>query len=124
MSQYWVELTGHIDERKRPENFPKTVKFVTQVEASSNAMLVDEVSKALFVNFLRLGGVATRLDPHGMETLGETDVTQYTFTPVHMITHITPVVKLISDPSIAIFGEDKTDEKELPPSSTPDKWAN
>lgn len=87
---------GHIDERKRPEGFPKTVSCFIEVRDES----IDHYKELM-------DGVATVFAQQGMRVLKDAntikhvvgnpslDIDNQFFVPGHMITHIETVTEVI-----------------------------
>jgi hypothetical protein len=112
MTQYFVTLIGCIDERKRPENFPHEVQISQVIEANDNQELAQKVDNLLFVSFVRGQGAGVRRDPTKMQEFGKIDVRDYMFVPIHMISHIVPIIKPIS--GMGLLGSDQVELEELP----------
>ena len=111
LTQYYIELVGYVDQRKRPENFPDVVRFTQFIDSDSQEDLAKQVNNLLVNNFLRLGGVAVRLDPSRIEELGKLDLQEWTFVPMHMLTHVVPVIKPVS--GMLVLGGGRIDAAQL-----------
>jgi hypothetical protein len=94
MSDYLIKFIGHINERKRPENFPREIYdllFVRIDEKVGKDGLVNAVNTES-MKYIRLQGMTVRMvDPEQMEDLTKID-TERMYVPMHMITHITAEV--------------------------------
>lgn len=95
MTSYFVTFMAYIDERKRPENFPKVIHFSAMIHAENQEQLGGQVNLLLFQNFVQPQGVGVRRDPYKTEEVGKQDLNDRMWIPMHMITHIIPVVKMI-----------------------------
>lgn len=72
MSEYIVTLTAHIDEKRRPENFPKFIKDTVFVNLSGLEELLKFVnSRVLF--YAQTRGFSGVLDSTKMEDLRVVD---------------------------------------------------
>jgi hypothetical protein len=82
---YLFEFTAHIDERKRPEGFPKKVFVREQYQD-----LPDEEVKNLYnqrvKSMVTAPGIVVFLDDHEI-ILTDLSFDQRTYIPWHMITH-------------------------------------
>jgi hypothetical protein len=91
---FLITFTGHIDERKRPENFPHKIYDLLLIAADNK----DGVVKAIndySKNYIRNGGMSVRIDPYAQEDPSVLD-TDRMFVPLHMLTYFTADVKQIS----------------------------
>lgn len=91
--RYLVMFIGHIDERKRPEFFPKEVIDIKTFDVRNKEeliMTVNNYSNAYLVK----QAMAVKQDPTSIEDTGSLQ-TDRMLVPLHMITHITFVVKEI-----------------------------
>ncbi len=116
MTQYLVKWIGHLDELKRPENFPKEVEVAHMVELQSAEELAAYAHRMLFENFVRPQGVGVNLKPLKTEEVGKLDLRDYAFIPIHMLTHITPYVRAVS--GIVVDPNDPAALKQLPSTTT------
>lgn len=94
MADYLVTFVGHINERMRPENFPREVRDLVLVQADSQEALVNEVNKASF-QYIRLQGMGVRRNPYDPEVANQLDLDRM-WVPMHMLTHIVPHVRLLT----------------------------
>jgi hypothetical protein len=86
MADYLVKIIGHIDERKRPENFPKEIHILEAVANADKKFLVDFVQKQM-KNIVYVQGMGVSRDPAAMQDPNKLD-TNRMFVPMHMLTHI------------------------------------
>lgn len=95
MPDYFFEFIGHIDERKRPEGFPREIS----VKESYSQLPTDEVVKELynqrFKTMVSNPGIVVFLDS---EQTVESKLTfdKRVFIPWHMITYFHGRVKIIT----------------------------
>lgn len=94
MSDYLITFTGYIDERKRPENFPRTIKEMIFVSADTNEQVVKAVND-YSLQYIRAQGMSVRNDPTSMEDSTILD-TSRRWVPMHMLTHFDAKVKQIT----------------------------
>jgi hypothetical protein len=113
MTEYLVKWIGHLDELKRPENFPKEVEVAHLVEIQNAEELAAYARHMLFENFVRPQGVGVALKPLKTEETGKLDLGDYTFIPIHMLTHITPYIRAVSGIVVA-DDNDPTGQRRLP----------
>lgn len=91
---YLITFVFHIDERKRPENFPKQIRDLVMINSDSKQGLVNAVNTES-VKYIRMQGVSVRKDPYAAEDPNKLD-TERMFVPLHMITHFEAEVKTIT----------------------------
>ena len=94
MTDFIVILTAHIDERVRPEGFPKIIKDSTLVSFDNIEGLLKFVNNRVLF-YAQTNGFTGVLDSSKMEDLRVVD-TNRVFVPMRMITHITPFYKQVS----------------------------
>jgi hypothetical protein len=95
MPDYFFEWTGHIDERKRPENFPREVYVREQYSQLPSDEVVKELFNQRFKTMVGNPGIVVFLDTE--ETI-ESKLTfdKRVFIPWAMITHFHGRIKLIT----------------------------
>lgn len=104
MSNYLVIITGHVDERRRPENFAKKVFDYHIINAETVKEVHDTVNN-FTISHLRNRGMSVRLDPSKVVDNSVID-TNSMWIPMDMLTHMTVDIKLIvQDVSISETGE-------------------
>ncbi|SRR6266446_9632311 len=105
MPDYVITFTGYIDERKRPENFPRTVQDVIAGPFETPAHLVNFVNERVAL-YAKNQGMGVTLDKSLMEDLRIVD-TNRIWVPMHMITHFTAVYRAVVGeiPQISTSGE-------------------
>jgi hypothetical protein len=99
MPDYYVEFEAHIDERKRPEGFPKSVFVKEQYHSIEN----DEQLKQIFND-----RVKTIVTNPGIVVYPDNEIIDGTalkfdqriYVPWHMITHFHGKVKLLTPASV------------------------
>jgi hypothetical protein len=101
---YIITFTGYIDERKRPENFPRKIEDVQVVSFPDGDALVNYVNKRVFM-YAANQGMGVAIDKGAMEDMRIID-TNRMWVPTHMITHITATYKTIMGemPQVAANG--------------------
>lgn len=92
--EYLITFVFHIDERKRPENFPKELRDLVMITSDSKQGLVNAINTES-VKYIRMQGVSVRKDPYAAEDPNKLD-TERMFVPLHMITHFEAEVKTIT----------------------------
>ena len=99
MSSYVVRFTGYIDERKRPENFPKTVEIIEsygQIETTDQLkMLVN----SRVTDLAMAPGLIALKNPTSMIDTTHVAFNKRRFVPWHMITHLEMQVELSPEPA-------------------------
>jgi hypothetical protein len=90
---YLIVFIFHIDERKRPERFPKEIFDNVFVNSDTKQGLVDAVNNES-VKYIRMQGVSVRKDPSAMEEPNKVDTARM-FVPMHMITYFEAKVEPI-----------------------------
>lgn len=105
MPTYLFQFTGYIDERKRPENFPRAIHDVLLWDCPNQQAIVDFVNNRCAM-YTKNQGMGVRLDAFALETLGILD-TDRAWVPMHMITYLTAIHKPIVGeiPGLAEGGE-------------------
>jgi len=97
MPEYLFEFEAHIDERKRPENFPRTVFVrVTFPNIESDAQL-KVFYNDYFTALVRNPGITIYPDGESIDT-SPMRFDQRIFVPLHMITYFHGRVKLLTPP--------------------------
>lgn len=102
MSDYYVDYTAFIDERKRPENFPKLIHVVRIL---NNVHGVEQLKKDVNETFLELvqsAGLVAVKDPNEIVEQGMVTFDKRFFVPWHMLTHMQVDVKVLSRPEAVI----------------------
>jgi len=94
MPSYTAKYIAFIDERRRPENFPKQVYCVGTYFAQNNAQLAEQLNNEI-TTIIQNQGMIISVDPES--TIDLTNVIANlegrVFIPMHMITHIRTQVK-------------------------------
>ena len=89
-----ITFNFYIDERKRPENFPRVLHDLVLVQADSKEGLVNAVNTES-LKYVRMQGVSVRKDPYAVEQPNVLD-TNRMFVPIHMWTHFDADVKSVT----------------------------
>jgi hypothetical protein len=115
MPDYVVEYTYHIDERKRPEGFPKTVSIIDHYEKIDGEQAIVELYNNRFRSLAKEPGVVVFLDQTKIDS-SKIDFNSRVFIPWHMITHAHGKVNLIipeepKQDNLALEPEEKSDKK-------------
>lgn len=85
---YLVRFIGHIDERKRPENFPKEVYSDLMVRVQAEKELKDAINQQSMV-FITHQCMIVPKNPDAIQDMGKAVRDARMIVPLHMITHIT-----------------------------------
>lgn len=93
MPTFLFQFNGYIDERKRPENFPRVIHDILLWDCPNQQAVVNFVNDRCAM-YTRNQGMGVKLDPYALETLGVLD-TDRAWVPMHMITYLTAVHKPI-----------------------------
>jgi hypothetical protein len=96
LSKYFVDFTAYVDERRRPENFPKEVhdKQVFEVESIPHLQyLVNE----RFIKLVTSAGMVVLKDEDEPLEEGKITFDRRVFVSWGILTHMTVSVRLISD---------------------------
>jgi hypothetical protein len=94
MPDWLITFNFYIDERKRPENFPRVLHDLVFVKADSKEAVVEAVNTESF-KYIRLQGVSVRKDPYAVEQPDVLDTARM-FVPMHMWTHFDADVKPVT----------------------------
>jgi hypothetical protein len=89
-----ITFNFYIDERKRPENFPRVLHDLVLIKADSKQAVVDAVNTES-LKYIRMQGVSVRKDPYAPEQHGVLDTARM-FVPIHMWTHFDADVKPVT----------------------------
>lgn len=100
MPNYFVVFTAHIDERKRPEGFPKEVYVKEQYNDCQSADHIKVIVNDRFIKLVTSAGLVVLKNPD--EPLEENIFTfdKRVFVPWHMITHLYVDVEQLVMPPI------------------------
>jgi len=97
MSEYFVRFAAHIDERKRPENFPKVVFIDETIGVESIDQLSENVNRR-FKGLVSAPGLVVLKDPNEVLDTNVMTFDKRVFVPWHMITHFEAFVNLLTAP--------------------------
>ena len=84
--RYAIFYTGHVNERVRPEGFPKKIGDHVVVHVNSKEELVQKVNDFMAI-FVRNQGMVVRKNPGAMEDPAKLD-TNRMFVPMALLSHI------------------------------------
>ena len=122
MAKYYVEYTGYIDERKRPENFQKIFLFRRQYAANTHEELGAHMATEIYNliesrdpnnNAHMTPGIVVLKDSEATTKLNFIDFSSWRYIPWHMVTHIEVTkVRQIVDPPPKLPGDNTTPEPE------------
>ena len=101
---YILTFTGYIDERKRPERFPRVIEDKIIWSFDKTEDLVNFVNNRVAL-YAKNQGMGVTLDEKVIEDLSIVD-TNRMWVPLHMITHMTATYKAITGemPQVSIAG--------------------
>ena len=91
---YLVRFIGHINEKSRPDGFPKEVYSDLYVRAGSDAGLRKAINEQSMV-FIRDNCMIVPKNPEKIEDAFRPSLDSRMIIPWHMITHLTTVTKPI-----------------------------
>lgn len=94
---YLITFIGHIDERKRPENFPRQIIEQLIVEAETKDQIVSAVND-YSMKYIKVQGMSVKRDPAGVTDVAKID-TDRMFVPMHMITYIEAKHQIVITPA-------------------------
>ena len=97
---YLFEFVGHVDETRRPENFPHKI-YVREQYSDLPEDKVKELYNQRAMSLILASGITVYLNEHiTLPTATSSD--ERAFVPWHMITHLTGSVKTITEPPAQI----------------------
>ena len=102
---YMVRFVGHVDERKRPEGFPREIYsdiFCRVKNEQELKVAINEQSKVYIVQQC----MVVPKEPGRMESLAKPEFDTRMLVPLHLITHITTITtKIVGEiPEINLDG--------------------
>lgn len=86
-----VQYIGHIDERKRPENFPHEVSNVGSYKVTNPDQLKQVINAELGA-IIQNQGMIVQLDPAQVFDTRKVNIRDRVYVPLHMITHLEAIV--------------------------------
>lgn len=103
MPSYTAKFIAHIDERKRPEGFPRTVYCVGTYFANSNAQLAELINSEI-TTIIQNQGMMISTDPEATIDLRSVlaNISKRVFIPIHMISHIRTELKQMANMPIQV----------------------
>jgi len=99
---YYITLVAHIDEEKRPKNFPKQISATIPVTVENDVSELQQATNHFASTIIKSGGMIVS-NPvfKGQEVKGITketfDYDHNIFVPIHMITYIESVTSVKVD---------------------------
>lgn len=95
LTSYFVDFIAHVDERKRPENFPRVVhdKQVFEVESIPHLQFV---VNERFVKLVSQSGIVVFRNDDEPVDEGKITFDKRVFVPWHMITYMELDVKMVT----------------------------
>jgi hypothetical protein len=91
MFHYTAKFIGYINERKRPENFPRSIYCIGTYQVNNVAELAALINNEMETIF-RIQGMMIQIDPTTIDP-AKINVEGRIFVPMHMITHIRAEIK-------------------------------
>jgi hypothetical protein len=119
LTRYFVDFTAHIDETRRPENFPHEIHDKKMFEVESLGHLKHAVNER-FVQLISASGMVTPKDDSDIQDEQRVNFDKFVYVPWHMITHVTLSATLV--PTLP-----SSQDSIVPGFVTPDKpkeWVN
>ena|SRR5579863_10530655 len=98
MSSYVVEFTAHIDERKRPEGFPRSVQVIESYDEVQSTEHLKAIVNSRVTSLAMAPGLVVFKNPTEIIDTGTISFNKRRFIPWHMITHLEMRVELIPEP--------------------------
>ena len=96
-STYFVDFTAYVDERKRPEGFPREVHVQETHENIEDTLHLQMVVNDRFVKLVTSSGLVVLKDPDAVITSGVITFDKRRFVPWHLLTHMEVTVTRIPD---------------------------
>jgi hypothetical protein len=116
MPDYAIEFEGHIDERKRPEGFPRSVFVREQYQGIETDQQLKELYNSRFLTIVKQPGFVVYLEDQIIDGTS-LSFDQRVYIPWHMITHFHGNAKLMTPQLENIMPQEVTlseKEKKLP----------
>lgn len=110
---YFVDFIAYVNERIRPEGFPREVhvqETYTDIESTHH---LQAIVNRRFVELVTAAGLVVLKDPTGLQDQSVISFDRRIFVPWHLLTHMTLKVTLI--PQL------RTQDSLLPPELIPEK---
>jgi hypothetical protein len=98
MTDYFVDYTAFVDERKRPENFPKQVHVINILNNVQSTEQLRTFINNSFTNMVTSAGLVCMKDPNAIVEQNMVTFDKRFFVPWHMLTHLIVDVKLLIHP--------------------------
>jgi hypothetical protein len=102
MTDYYVDYTAFVDERKRPENFPKQVHVVRILNSIQGTDHLKHEVNQVFLELVTSAGLVAMKDPNEIVEQGMVTFDKRFFVPWHMLTHMQVDVKVLVRPEAVI----------------------
>jgi len=91
--EFSVKFIGHIDERRRSENFPRDIVTIGTYRVENNKQIADVVNEEL-KQFIMVGGMIVSLDPAQTIDTRKLTTDNRFYVPMHMIAYIRTEVSM------------------------------
>lgn len=111
MSSYFADFIAHIDERKRPENFPHVVHVKEVYDSVESLAHLQFLVNDKFIKLVSSGGLVVVKEDEILDE-GKISFDKRVFVPWHMITHMELDVHHIPE-------KPRQHDSIVPPSSLP-----
>lgn len=102
MSNYLVEFTAYVDERRRPENFPHEIHVQDIFENVESITQLQYLVNDKFVKLVSSAGLIALKDPDEPLESGVITFDRRMFVSWGILTHMTVSVKQITEPASSI----------------------
>lgn len=100
MTDYFVDYTAFVDERKRPENFPKQVHVINILNNIQGIEHLKHFVNKFFIELVTSAGLIAMKDPGEIVDQNMVTFDKRFFVPWHMLTHMQVDVKVLSSPFV------------------------
>jgi hypothetical protein len=98
MATYYADFIAYVDERKRPENFPREVHVIETYADVDNPDQLKAIVNDRFVKLVTSAGLVVLKEPNGILENGIITFDKRRFVPWHMLTHMEAKVTMIQEP--------------------------
>jgi hypothetical protein len=99
-ASYFVDFTAYVNERIRPEGFPKEVHIQETYENVENTSHLQMIVNDRFVKLVTSAGLVVLKDPTGIMDSSIITFDRRRFIPWHMLTHMELKVSLIPETNL------------------------
>lgn len=98
MSTYLVEFTAYVNERHRPEGFPREVRVQEIFQNVQSIAHLQYLANDKFIKLVTSSGLVVLIDPDEPLEEGKITFDRRMFVNWSLLTHMTMSVKLITEP--------------------------